>query len=293
MKSKPAKQSPGPLLGAHTSTAGGVDKAIDRALAMGCVAMQVFVKNNMQWFATPFAEKEIRAYLDHPRLGELRSVFGHSGYLINLAATNADFHAKSVRSLRDELVRASQLKLPHLVLHPGAHMGAGEEAGLEKVVESIDKILAEIPDVKTRIALETTAGQGSTLGHKFEHLKFILENVKEPGRLCVCLDTAHIFAAGYDISTFEGAGKVFAEFNRIVGFKQLAALHINDSKVPLASHVDRHDHIGKGRIGLEAFRYIMNEPKFAKIPKVLETPKGKDMAEDVVNMKTLRGLIED
>ena len=268
-----------------------MDKAIDRALAVGCAAMQVFVKNNMQWFAPPFSEKEIHAFLDHPRLGELGSVFGHSGYLINLAATNPDNYEKSVRSLRDELVRADQLKLPHLVLHPGAHMGAGEEAGLKKVVESIDKIFAEIPDVKTRIALETTAGQGSTLGHKFEHLKFILENVKEPERLCVCLDTAHVFAAGYDISTFEGAGKVFAEFSKIVGFKQLAALHINDSKVPLASHVDRHDHIGKGKIGLEAFRYIMNEPKFAKIPQGPRNAQGRDMAEDVVNMNVLRGLV--
>lgn len=290
---KPKKQSTQPLLGAHTSTSGGADKAIDRALAVGCTAMQIFVKNNMQWFAPPFGGIEIRAFLDHPRLGELGSVFGHSGYLINLAATHPDNYEKSVRSLRDELVRADQLQLPHLVLHPGAHMGAGEEAGLAKVVESIDKIFAEIPEVKTRIALETTAGQGSTLGHKFEHLEYLLKNVKEPERLCICLDTAHIFAAGYDISTFEGAKKAFAEFNKVIGFKQLAALHINDSKVPLGSHVDRHDHIGKGKIGIEAFRYIMNEPKFAKIPKVLETPKGKDMAEDVVNMDALRALIED
>jgi deoxyribonuclease-4 len=293
MKAKPAKQKARPLLGAHTSTAGGVDKAVDRALAVGCTAMQVFVKNNMQWFASPFSEKEIHAFLDHPRLAELRSVFAHSGYLINLAATSDDFHAKSTRSLREELVRADQLRLPHLVLHPGAHMGAGVEAGLRKVVASIDAIFSEIPKVKTRIALETTAGQGSSLGHTFEHLEYIMENVREPERLCICLDTAHVFAAGYDISTPVGAKKVFADFDRSIGLKHLAALHLNDSKVALNSHVDRHEHIGKGKIGIEAFRFIMNKPQFAKIPKVLETPKGKEMAEDVENMNLLRSLITD
>ncbi|MGB8353105.1 MAG: deoxyribonuclease IV [Chthoniobacteraceae bacterium] len=291
MKSKPSGQKNQPLLGAHTSTSGGAEKAIDRALAVGCTAMQIFVKNNMQWFASPFSDKEIRTFLDHPKRGELGSIFGHSGYLINLAATSEDFHQKSLRSLREELVRADQLELPFLVLHPGAHMGAGVEAGLQKVVESIDTIFAEIPKVKTRIALEATAGQGSSLGHEFGHLEYILKNVRESERLCICVDTAHIFAAGYDISTPAGAKKVFAEFHKSIGFDRLAALHLNDSKVPLGSHVDRHDHIGKGKIGIEAFRYVMNEPRFEKIPKVLETPKGKEMAEDVENMKVLRDLI--
>ena len=293
MKQKPAKQKNQPLLGAHTSTAGGVDKAVDRALAAGCTAMQVFVKNNMQWFAPPFSKKEIRAFLDHPRRGELGSVFAHSGYLINLAATSAEFHAKSARSLGEELARADQLELPFLVLHPGAHMGAGVEAGLQKVVATIDQIFAGIPKVKTRIALETTAGQGSSLGCDFAHLEYILKNAREPERLCVCVDTAHLFAAGYDISTPAGAKKVFADFDKRIGFGRLAALHVNDSKAAFNSHVDRHEHIGKGKIGIEAFRFIMNQPRFARIPKVLETPKGKDMAEDVVNMKTLRELIED
>jgi len=292
MKKNPAKQTSLPLLGAHTSTAGGVDKAIDRALGVGCAAMQVFVKNNMQWFASPISDNEVRAFLDHPRRGELSSVFGHSGYLINLAATSEDFHAKSRRSLREELVRADQLRLPFLVLHPGAHMGAGVEAGLEKIVATIDEVFAEIPKVKTRIALETTAGQGSSLGHTFEHLEYILKNAREAERLCVCVDTAHLFAAGYDITTPAGAKKVFAEFDKRIGIKRLAAIHLNDSKAAFNSHVDRHEHIGKGKIGIEAFRFIMNNPRFAKIPKVLETPKGKEMAEDVVNMKVLRSLIQ-
>jgi deoxyribonuclease-4 len=291
MKQKPAKQATTPLLGAHMSSAGGADKAIDRALAVGCTAMQLFVKNNMQWFAPPFAEKEIHAFLDHPRRVELRSVFAHSGYLINLAATSAEFHEKSLRSLREELVRADQIGMPFLVLHPGAHMSAGVEVGLKKVVASLDEIFAAIPKIKTRVALETTAGQGSGLGHTFEELAFILENVREPERLCVCVDTAHLFAAGYDIGTAVGAKKVFAQFDKTIGLDRLAAIHVNDSKVGLGSRVDRHEHIGKGKIGIEAFRFVMNEPRFSKIPKVLETPKGKDCAEDVENMATLRALI--
>lgn len=291
MKRKPTQLESSPLLGAHMSAAGGADKAIDRALSIGCTAMQLFVKNNMQWFAPPFAEKEIRAFLDHPRRGELRSIFAHSGYLINLAATSAEFHGKSLRSLREELVRADQIQMPFLVLHPGAHMGAGVEAGLQKVVASLDEIFAAIPQVKTRVALETTAGQGSSLGHTFEHLATIMEKVREPERLCVCIDTAHLFAAGYDIGTAAGVKKVFAEFDKRIGFDRLVAIHLNDSKTALNSHVDRHEHIGKGKIGVEAFRYVMNEPRFVKIPKVLETPKGKEMAEDVENMKTLRAMI--
>ncbi len=170
-------------------------------------------------------------------------------------------------------------------------MSAGVEAGLAKVIASLDAVFAEIPAVRTQVALETTAGQGSCLGCEFEHLAEIRRGVREPARLCVCIDTAHLFAAGYDISTFAGAEKTFDDFDRIVGHEHLRALHLNDSKTALGSRVDRHEHIGKGTIGLEAFRYIMNAPRLAAVPKVLETPKGKEMAEDVENMATLRGLI--
>lgn len=280
-----------PLLGAHMSISGGCDRAIDRALSIGCTAMQIFVKNNMQWFARPLSDGEAAAFCAHPRRAELGSVFGHSGYLINLAATNPENLAKSVRSLREELVRADQLALPFLVLHPGAHLGAGEEAGLLKVVASLDEIFTALPENRTRVALEITAGQGTCLGHKFEHLAFIIANVRAPERLCVCLDTAHLFAAGYDISTAAGAKKTFAEFDRIIGRDRLAALHVNDSKTALHSHVDRHEQLGKGKIGLEAFRFLMTEPRFRKIPKVLETPKGQDLREDVANLATLRSFL--
>jgi len=281
------------LLGAHMSIDGGVYRAIERARAIGCTATQMFVKNNMQWFARPLTREEIHRFLDHVQRGELGSIFAHANYLINLAATNPQFHANSLRALAEELTRADQLELPFLVLHPGAHLGAGEEAGLAKIARAIDCVFAKIPKVKTRIALETTAGQGSCLGEKFEHLACIIENVREPERLCVCLDTAHVFAAGYEIGNESGVKRTFREFDRVIGLSRLTAIHVNDSKTPRGSRVDRHEHIGKGKIGLSAFRFIMRDRRFRKIPKVLETPKGKDLAEDVENLKTLRKLSVD
>jgi len=275
------------------SISGGVSMAIERARSIGCTAMQMFVKNNMQWFARPLTREEARKFLEHQRRHELLSVFAHANYLINLAATNGQFHANSIRSLSEELVRADQLELPFLVLHPGAHLGAGEEAGLEKVVESIDRVHSDLPKIKTRIALETTAGQGSCLGNKFEHLAYIISRVHEPERLCVCLDTAHVFAAGYEMGGNASVRKTFREFDRVIGQDRLVAIHLNDSKTACGSRVDRHEQIGKGKIGLPAFRFIMCDRRFRKIPKVLETPKSKDLREDVINLRTLRRLMDD
>jgi deoxyribonuclease-4 len=279
------------LLGAHMSIGGGVHMAIERARSIDCSAMQMFVKNNMQWFARPLIREEIRAFLEHRQRGELLSIFAHANYLINLAATNPQFHTNSLRALSEELTRADQLELPFIVLHPGAHLGAGEEAGLKKIAASIDKVVRKLPNIKTKIALETTAGQGSCLGHTFEQITFIIDNAREPERLCVCLDTAHVFAAGYDIGSESATRKMFREFDRVIGLNRLAALHVNDSKTARGSRVDRHEHIGKGKIGLAAFRFIMRDRRFDKIPKVLETPKGKDLREDVENLKTLRALL--
>ena len=274
------------------SISGGVHTAIERGCSIKCTAIQMFVKNNMQWFARPLTREEIRAFLEHRQRRELLSIFAHANYLINLAATNPQFLANSIRALSKELTRADQLELPFLVLHPGAHLGAGEEGGLEKIVASIDRVFRKIPKVKTRIALETTAGQGSCLGHRFEQIAYIIENVREPERLCVCLDTAHVFAAGYDIGNEAGVKKTFREFDRAIGLNRLATIHVNDSKAARGSRVDRHQHIGKGQIGLEVFRFIMRDRRFRKIPKVLETPKGKELREDVANLKTLRGLLQ-
>ena len=279
------------LLGAHMSIGGGVHRAIERSCSIQCNAMQIFVKNNMQWFAKPLERAEIRAFIEHTQRCELDSVFAHANYLINLSATNPQFHANSLRALAEELTRADQLELPFLVMHPGAHLGAGEQAGLDKIVGSIDAVHTVLPKIKTKIALETTAGQGSCLGDKFEQIAYVIDNVREPERLCVCLDTAHLHAAGYDLATEASTRKMFKEFDRTIGLSRLAALHLNDSKTARGSRVDRHEHIGKGQIGLNAFRFIMREPRFRKIPKVLETPKGKELLEDVENMNTLRSLL--
>jgi deoxyribonuclease IV len=280
------------LLGAHMSIGGGVHTAIERGCSIKCTAIQMFVKNNMQWFARPLAREEVRAFLNHEQRGELLSIFAHANYLINLAATNPQFHANSIRSLSEELTRADQLELPFLVLHPGAHLGDGEEAGLDKIVASINRVFRTNRKVKTQIALETTAGQGSCLGHRFEQIAYIIDNVQETERLCVCIDTAHLFAAGYDLGSESGIKRTFREFDRVIGLDRLAAIHVNDSKTSRGSRVDRHQHIGKGQIGLEAFQVIMRDRRFRKIPKVLETPKGKAMREDVQNLKTLRGLAD-
>src|SRR3954468_13798280 len=240
-ESRPRKSAV--LLGAHMSIGGGVHRAIERSCSISCTAMQIFVKNNMQWFARPLEKTEISAFLDHAQRAELAAVFAHANYLINLAATNPQFHANSLRALAEELIRADQLELPFLVLHPGAHLGAGEEAGLTRIIASIDAVHSVLPKTKTKIALETTAGQGSCLGDRFEHLAALIENVREPERLCVCLDTAHVFAAGYDLATEAATAKMFAEFDRLVGLQRLAALHLNDSKSLRGSRVDRHEHI--------------------------------------------------
>ncbi len=281
------------LLGAHMSIGGGVHRAIERSCSINGNAMQIFVKNNMQWFARPLERAEITAFLRHAQRCELEAVFAHANYLINLAATNPQFHANSLRALAEELTRADQLELPFLVLHPGAHLGAGVEAGLDRIVGSIDAVHTVLRKTKTKIALETTAGQGSCLGDRFEQIAHIVANVREPERLCVCLDTAHVFAAGYDLETEAGTRKMFMEFDRTIGLERLVALHLNDSKTGRGSRVDRHEHIGKGKIGLNAFRFIMRDRRFRKIPKVLETPKGKELLEDVENMRTLRELAAD
>jgi deoxyribonuclease IV len=285
-----AKELSSFLLGAHMSIAGGPSKALERSRSIQCTAIQIFVKNNMQWFAKPFAETELTAYHDYQDRPAI--VFGHASYLINPGTNNPDFLDKSLRALREELLRADQLHLPFLVLHPGAHMGDGEETGLARIISSLDTVLAALPDGKCRIALEITAGQGTSLGHTFEHLAFIIGRSKFQERLRICLDTAHLFAAGFDISTDKGFWDTVEKFDRIVGRDRLAAWHLNDSKTALGSRVDRHAHIGKGQIGLAPFREIMRSKEFSAIPKVLETPKKEDLKDDVINLGILRKMLE-
>jgi deoxyribonuclease-4 len=280
-----------PLLGSHVPTIGGVATSVDRAVSIGCTAMQIFVKNNMQWFAKPLPDEEAKAFTEHPLRKRLGVVVAHAGYLINLGVEGTENHEKSLRSLSDELLRCEQLGIRSLVLHPGSHLGAGIETGIGYVVRNLDLLHAEHPKLKVRITLETTAGQGACLGAKFEEIAEIISRVKDPKRLEVCLDTAHAFAAGYDLSAPKGAEKTFREFDRIIGLKRLSVLHINDSKAALGSRVDRHDNLGNGKIGLDAFRWIMRCKELAEVPKILETPKGKDLAEDVEAMALLRSFL--
>jgi deoxyribonuclease IV len=278
-----------PLLGAHMSIAGGPAKALERGHSVGCTAVQIFVKNNMQWFAKDFSAAELETFANSPCRPSI--VFGHSSYLINLCATDPVTFERSRLALKAELERADQLRLPFLVMHPGAHMGEGADTGLGRIAESLDFVFASLKKGHCKIALEATAGQGSTLGRSFAELAVIIDRCRHSKRLLVCLDTAHLFAAGYDISSPKKFWTVFAEFEKEIGSDRLAAWHLNDSKTPLGSRVDRHEHIGKGKIGLAPFREIMRSEQFRQIPKVLETPKGEDLAEDRVNLRVLRSLL--
>ncbi|MES2310396.1 MAG: deoxyribonuclease IV [Verrucomicrobiota bacterium] len=279
------------LLGAHTSTAGGVTTSIPRALQVGFTASQIFVKNNQQWMGPAMKDDEVRSFLKARDAASLY-VFGHAGYLINLAGAKPENVEKSMNSLEHELLRADALQIPFLVMHPGSHGGDGEEIGLQRIVQGINEVVKRTPKVKTRIALENTAASGSHLGGKFEHLKWVIDHVEKPDRLGVCLDTAHLFEAGFPIHEKTGYDLTFKQFEKIIGLDWLLAFHVNDSKTPLGSRVDRHDHLGKGKIGPECFQLLMNDPRWTKTPMVLETPKGEEMHEDVENIAFLKSLIK-
>lgn len=277
-------------LGAHMSTSGGVWKALERGASIGCDIIQIFVKNNMQWFGKPHSLDDCARYANQLARGKISIVFGHTGYLINLGAQPSDNRDKSIKSLVQEIQFAESLGVPFLVLHPGAHLGKGDDEGLKQIVAGLDEVFAATKNSPVRIALENTAGQGSCLGHKIAHLAAIFDRVKRAERLGACLDTAHFFAAGYDIRSPKGWKDAIGEVDKLIGVKQILAFHLNDSKTDLGSRVDRHEHIGKGKIGREAFRHIVNDARFANHPGCLETPKSADMHEDVENLKALRLL---
>jgi deoxyribonuclease-4 len=274
------------------STSGGVWKALQRGLSIGCDIVQIFVKNNVQWFGRPFSPQHLALYTSEPALPRLTSVFGHTGYLINLGAPPSPNRDKSLQSLIQEIELATQLGVPFLVMHPGAHLGQGEEAALRQIGAGLDEVFRATPSSPVRIALENTAGQGTCLGYRLQHLAAIFDRVQQPERLGVCLDTAHFFAAGYNIRTPQGWNKAIKEAQRAFGLKQILAFHLNDSKTDLSSRVDRHAHIGQGKIGRDAFRHIVNDPRFRELPGCLETPKSTDLHEDVENLRVLRGLVD-
>jgi deoxyribonuclease-4 len=281
------------MFGSHLSIAGGMHNALLSAEKFGMDTVQVFTKNQQQWKCKPLDQPCINEWAKHRKRLKFKTTVSHDSYLINLAATNPEFWRKSVELFIEELRRCEALAIPYLVTHPGAHMGAGEEAGLTKVAAALDVIHDMLPGGKTITCLEITAGQGTCLGWRLEHLAEIIDRVKQPKRLAVCLDTAHLFAAGYDFR-----GRKYAKFRKeiqqTVGLKRVKVWHLNDSKKPLGSRVDRHDHIGKGTIGLDGFRPIVRDEAFENVPKILETPKekhddGRDW--DEVNLQTLRSLL--
>ncbi|MGI4787722.1 MAG: deoxyribonuclease IV [Janthinobacterium lividum] len=279
-----------PLLGAHMPTAGGHHNAITDGKAIGCESVQIFTASPRQWRATVIAPEMAEKFKQIVAESGITKTVAHDSYLINLAAEpGSEVLAKSRIAFRAEIERAEELGVDFLVSHPGAHGGAGEDVGIARLIESLDFIHEETPGAKVRTALETTAGQGTYLGGKFEHLARIIQGVKEPERLAVCLDTCHIFAAGYDIRTPETYAETMRLFDEIIGLRWLQVIHSNDSQKAFGSHGDRHAHIGEGEIGLEAFRLLVNDPRMAGLPIIVETPESDTMHE--VNVKRLRDLI--
>jgi deoxyribonuclease-4 len=278
-----------PRLGAHVSVAGGLAQAVGRAEALGCDSLQIFVKNPSGWVGKPLAESEAAAFRKAARVSGIEPV-AHSTYLINLAANDPLTLARSRAALADELARCTRLGIAGLVLHPGAHVGAGEAAGLAQVAASLEAVLAAQPAATTRVWLENTAGQGSTLGYRLEQLAAILKAVSAPDRLGICLDTCHAFAAGYALHTGDGYEAFWDEVDRTLGLARVACLHLNDSQHPLGSRKDRHANIGSGYLGLDCFARLVHDPRLAALPMVLETPLGADGQGHARDLAQLRAL---
>lgn len=280
--------------GAHLSIAGGLHRAIEAAVRLGCDCVQIFVKNQQQWSTRPLAEEQVRLFRRTQRMTGVRPIIAHASYLPNLASPDPAARRKSIAAIVDELERCEALAVRHLVLHPGSHLGAGIDAGIRTIAASLNEIHDRTAGFKARLLLETTAGQGNSVGHESWQLGRIIERVREHQRVGVCLDTCHLFAAGYDLSDPAGYARLTAELAAEIGLARIKCIHMNDSKTPCGSSVDRHEHIGKGRMGLRAFAHVVNDPRLALVPKVLETPKGADPSGtdfDKLNLRRLRRLI--
>ncbi len=277
-------------LGAHMSIAGGVHLALRRGLSIRCHAVQLFVKSSNQWRARPLAREEIEAFHELKLRFDPRFILAHTSYLLNLASPDRTLRARSRKGFIEEMKRCEVLGIPYLVLHPGSHRGSGEETGIRTIAESLNHALYQTEGSKLVILLETTAGQGNSVGHTFEQLAAIIQLVDISDRVSICFDTCHAFAAGYDLRTKRAYEKTFRDFDSIIGLRRLRAFHLNDSLKDLGSKVDRHTHIGAGKLGLKAFSLLVNDPAFHDRPMVLETPKGPDLKEDIENLNLLRSL---
>jgi deoxyribonuclease IV len=277
--------------GAHMSIAGGLYTAFGHGERAGCDVIQIFSKNQQQWRARPLVEPDIARFRAEQERSGIPAALVHDSYLINLASPDHALWQKSIDAFRDELERCAALGIPFLVTHPGAHVGSGEAAGIARVAQALSQLFAEGAGTGVTVLLETTAGQGSSLGWRFEQLAAIMGATLHSERLGVCVDTCHLFAAGYDIRTPETYEATVAELDRVIGLRHVRAFHLNDSLKDLGSRVDRHAHVGAGCIGAEAFRLLVNDARFAGLPAVLETPKDDDLADDIRSIQLLRSLI--
>ncbi|MBM4040617.1 MAG: deoxyribonuclease IV [Planctomycetes bacterium] len=274
------------------SIQGGVHRAIERGEELGCTALQLFTRNNVQWRATPLTDGDCERFRQAWQRSRIGPIVAHANYLIDLASADERVAQLSLDGLIVEFRRAAALGIRWVVLHPGSHQGAGEEKGLRQAADLARRALDATSGLATGLLLETTAGQGTSLGHHFEQLAWLLAAIGAPDRLGVCLDTCHVFAAGYDLRTPDAYAATMAEFDRVVGLGRVQAIHLNDAKRELGSRVDRHEHLGRGRLGREAFRCLLRDPRFAAVPKLLETPKTDERGKewDPVNLALLRRL---
>ena len=278
-------------LGAHMSISGGIHLAPGRGKSAGCGVIQLFTQNSNQWRGKMPTDSDVALFREQWAEAGLHEVVSHDIYLVNLGAAPGEVREKSLAAFREEMERCSRLGIDKIVMHPGSHLGDGEERGIARIVEAFDVLIGAVPEFRGKILLETTAGQGTNLGYTFEQLRAIIDGSAFPDRFGICFDTCHTFAAGYDTTTEEGYRAVFADFDRLLGVDRLLCFHVNDSKKGLGCRVDRHDHIGQGAMGLAPFRFILNDPRFAAVPKILETPKGDNDEMDAVNLALLRGLV--
>lgn len=277
------------LLGAHVSIGGGLEKSIERGEELGCESIQIFSKNQRQWKSAPLSKESAMKFQKDLQNSDIQSAVIHDSYLINLASPEPDMLTKSREAFLDEMVRADQLDIPFLVFHPGSHMKKGEEAGLQRIAESLEYVLSKQPDGHVQLLLETTSGQGDHLGYCFEHLAKIISLVSRKDRLGVCYDTSHTFESGYDIRTENTYEETFKQFDQIIGIDRLKVFHLNDSKTDLGSRVDRHENIGKGFLGLDPFRFLVNDRQFIDHPMILETPGGDVFYKE--NLELLRSFM--
>ncbi len=280
-----------PRFGAHMSIAGGVDRGVARAVAVGCEALQVFTKSSNQWRARPLRDDEVAAFREGVRREQLAPVIAHDSYLINVGSPKPELWKKSLEALVEEYARCETLGIAYLVMHPGSHVGSGEEASIERIATALDDLLARFPRAKTTILLENTAGQGTNIGWRFEHLAEIRRRVRARRRIGYCIDSQHSFAAGWNLATPDGYEAWGEALERILGLERIRVLHLNDSKPECGSRVDRHEHIGRGRIGLGGFLRLVNDRRFDGMPAVIETEKGDDCAEDFENLAVLHALV--